>query len=94
MYILNAISSFNLIFKAVSWFLPATTLQKVQVTSSPTNDIVFSLIAGEQLEEKFGGKVPNRKEGEYWPPRLPSDNFDFENAVGQTSVAAGNAETS
>lgn len=61
MYILNSIRSFSMIFSAVSYFMPATTLQKVQVTSSPTNEVVNQLIAPDQLEQKFGGNVPDRK---------------------------------
>ena len=51
MYILNAASFISALFKGVSYFLDASTLAKVQVSSSPTNELVSKLIAPEQLEE-------------------------------------------
>ena len=49
------------------------------------------MITEEQLEEQFGGKAPNRKEGEYWPPRMNSDYFGNDTAVAMTAQAASNA---
>ena len=46
-FILNAASFISMLFKGVSYFLDASTLAKVQVTSSPTNPMVEQLIAPE-----------------------------------------------
>ena len=35
----------------------------------------MELVDPNQLEEKFGGKAPNRIDGTYWPPSLPNHNF-------------------
>lgn len=87
---MHASSFLSMMFKAVSFLVSRATLEKVQVVSANTCDMLQELVAPEQLEERFGGTAPNRKEGEYWPPRLPSDHFDNENAVSRSSVSAGN----
>ena len=80
--IINAIGAISIIYKAVSFFLPENTLQKVQVTSANSSDLLEQIAIPEQIEEQYGGKAPNRKEGEYWPPRLPSTYFGQDKAIG------------
>lgn len=29
------------------------------------------------LEKKYGGNAPDRQPGQYWPPYLNSENFDY-----------------
>ena len=89
-FILNAARVFSMIFSGVSYFLDAATLAKMNVTSAATNPMLNELVAPEQLEEKFGGSAPNRQDGEYWPPRLPSDVFGTEDIIVRDTVAAGN----
>ena len=33
------------------------------------------MVAPNQLEQQYGGTANDRQEGEYWPPRLPDNNF-------------------
>lgn len=80
-----------MMFKAISYTMSRATLEKIQIVSETSCEMLHELVAPEQLEEKHGGTAPNRKDGEYWPPRLPSDHFDNENAVSRSSVSAGNA---
>ena len=71
--VLNAPSSFAMIYKGASYFLDETTTRKVQVTSGASNDELTSIVHPEQLEEKFGGKAKNIEV--YWPPCLQSTEF-------------------
>jgi hypothetical protein len=34
----------------------------------------------EQVEEKFGGTLPNLKEGNFWPPKEVSENYQCSKA--------------
>ena len=90
MFILNTVSIFSMIFKVASNFLDENTINKLQVTTANTSPILQALIAPEQLEERFGGKAPDRKDGEYWPPRIPADTFGIEGRQVVTSTT-GNA---
>ena len=76
MYIINAFSAFSMMFKVASVFLSATTTAKIQVTSASNHPDLLKMIGPEQLDARYGGTAPDRKDGEYWPPRLPSMNFD------------------
>lgn len=90
MFVLNAATIFSMIFKIASNFLDENTINKVQVTTAATSPILKQLIAPEQLEKRYGGKAPDRKDGEYWPPRLPADTFGIEGRVVVKSTT-GNA---
>jgi len=37
---------------------------------SDYHDDLHALVGKDNLEEKYGGNLPNLKKGEYWPPRL------------------------
>lgn len=77
---LNAPTSFSVIWKLVSVFLDASTARKVQVTSGGTvPDDIKALVFEQQLEAKFGGQAENR-ESDYWPPKLPSEIFNSDQA--------------
>lgn len=91
MFIVNAVRIFSMIFKIASNFLDENTINKLQVTTESTNPILQELIAPEQLEIQFGGKAPNRKDGEYWPPRIPADTFGVEDRKDRSKDVAGNA---
>ena len=47
MFILNAPSTFSVLFKGFSMFAPAAVLAKIQVTSGNTNEIVSQMICPE-----------------------------------------------
>ena len=44
------------------------------ITSGSTAELLTKLVAPEQLQEKFGGLVPDKTEN-FWPPSMPSDDF-------------------
>lgn len=84
-YVVNAIPFFAMIFKVASVFIDANTLAKLNVTTANSSELITSMIAPEQLEEQFGGIAPNRKDGDFWPPKLLSDKFGNEDAVVMTN---------
>jgi len=39
------------------------------------------------MEEKYGGTAPNRQSGQYWPPYLNSENFEYGKMADEASTA-------
>jgi len=70
----------NIVAVNVSWvikqaaniiysFLDARLTNKIKIFTDNGNQYLDSLIGKDQLEQKFGGKLPN-KTGEFFPPRF------------------------
>lgn len=72
---LNAPMTISAVWNTVRYFMDENTQQKVCFTTKSTNPMLLQMVHPSQLEEKFGGTAPNRKQGEYWPPRCNSDEF-------------------
>lgn len=76
-YEVNSPTSISVLWNTVKYFMDENTQQKVCFTSAGTNPMLLKMCHPSQLEEKYGGTAPNRKEGEYWPPKLNSNEFGF-----------------
>lgn len=78
---MNAPMSISFVWNGIKHFFDQNTQQKVSFTSQNTNPALMEMVEPSQIEECYGGTAPNRKEGEYWPPRLNSDDFGHRNYV-------------
>ena len=70
LFILNADSSFQMLYNMVCVFLPESVQQKIKVTNDSSHPELLSMVHPSQLEKRFGGIAQDRSEGDYWPPRL------------------------
>ena len=52
----------------INTFLDARLTSKIKIFSDNGNQYLDTLIGKDHLEQKFGGKLPN-KTGEFFPPR-------------------------
>lgn len=64
MFVVNAPGTIYFSWKAVSVFMDPVTVEKINISKKPTDKHMFDNIDPSQVEEKYGGKQPNRKE--YW----------------------------
>ena len=71
---MNAPATFSAVWAVVSQLLDANATIKVSINSGDQNALLSELIADEQLEERYGGKAPNKTEN-FWPPNNPSQEF-------------------
>jgi len=62
MFVVNAPSSIYFAWKMVSAFLDPVTVDKIKISKTNTDKAMFDNIDPSQVEEKYGGKQPNRKE--------------------------------
>jgi hypothetical protein len=72
-YVLNAPWTFSAVWTVAKGFLEETTTMKISITSSSTDSKMKSHINAEQLEQKYGGEMPNLVE--FWPPVNPSGEY-------------------
>ena len=59
----------RMIWAVVQKFLDPETVNKTLLFEDLNPTPLFELANKSQFEEKFGGTIPNLKEGEFWPPR-------------------------
>ena len=64
LWIVNAPSSVSVSWKIVSAFLDDVTVNKVKIVKKNTDKSIFENCDTSQVEEKYGGTQPNRKE--FW----------------------------
>ena len=62
MFTVNAPSLVSISWKAVSTFLDPITVDKVTISKTNTDKKLFDIVSPSQIEEKYGGKQPNRKQ--------------------------------
>lgn len=74
-YILNAPTTFKFLWSTCKFFLDANTVRKTEIVRGNTCHQLLELVDPGQLEQKYGGQVPDRQPGQFWPPSLPSMNF-------------------
>lgn len=79
MYILNPSFILRTSWNLVKNLMEAETADKISFLQSDDFDQMQEMIPRDQLEEKFGGILPNLTE--YWPPRLtvPADHIIWNN---------------
>lgn len=79
MYILNPSFILRTSWNLVKNMMEAETSDKISILKSDEFDQIQQLIPKDQLEEKFGGTLPNLTE--FWPPRLtvPADQIVWNN---------------
>ncbi len=64
-YVVNAPSTINTLWMAAKVALDQNTIDKVNITNESHHPKMDEHINSENLEQKFGGKVPNI-EGDCW----------------------------
>ena len=60
LFVVNAPTMVSFSWKAVSAFLDPVTVDKVTISKSNTDKKFWDVCKPSQIEEKFGGKQPNR----------------------------------
>lgn len=65
-FVLNVPIMMNAVWKIVSMFIDAETFKKITISRNGWEPMLASIISPENLEEKYGGIMPN-KEDNFWP---------------------------
>ena len=73
-FLMNAPRTFSIIWAVLSRILDATALARVSINRGSQSDALRALVSDDQLEDRYGGNVPQKTEN-FWPPSYPSDNF-------------------
>jgi CRAL/TRIO domain len=73
-YILNSPSAFSVLWNIAKLCMEEYTISKISVEKETTCPALWTHINPEQLEEKYGGKAPNKKDN-FWPPFMASQNY-------------------
>jgi hypothetical protein len=60
MYVVNAPGTIYFTWKMVSAFLDPVTVEKIKISKTNTEKSMWDNIDPSQVEEKYGGKQPNR----------------------------------
>jgi hypothetical protein len=60
MFITNAPGTIYFSWKVVSAFLDPVTVEKIKISKNSTEKTMFDNIDPSQVEQKYGGKQPNR----------------------------------
>lgn len=74
MFTLNAPGTIYFTWKIVSAFLDPVTVEKIKIAKTNTEKSIFDNIDPSQVEQKFGGKQPNRNQ--FWPFQVPEAVYD------------------
>jgi len=72
-YVVNSPSTLAFAWKIVKTFIEAHTVRKIKICKNSDPLELKKHVAPNQLEEKYGGKVPNT--AVFWPPTLPDGPF-------------------
>ncbi|CAG9331477.1 unnamed protein product [Blepharisma stoltei] len=72
-YVVNAPSSLTFVWNIVKGFIESHTVKKIRINKKSNPPELKEHIAPNQLEEKYGGKLPNATV--FWPPTLPPGPF-------------------
>jgi hypothetical protein len=75
-FLLGMSTVLNFVWKIVKNFLEETTVKKIRFLKKGYFDDVFEFINKDQVELKYGGTAPNLQYGDYFPPHMPSNNFN------------------
>lgn len=75
-FIVNSPSTFSVLYGAVSFMMDEAQRSKMTITSESTAPTLTEMVAPHQLQQKFGGTVPDKTEN-FWPPSMPSDDFGY-----------------
>ena len=64
MFTVNAPGTIYFTWKVISAFLDEVTVEKIKISKEKTEKSLFDNIDPSQVEEKYGGKQPNRTQ--FW----------------------------
>ena len=78
LYILNAPGSIAIPWKVAKAFLEQHTVDKIKIFKKSTTKNLWEHFNPNQIEQKFGGNVPDL-ESNFWPPKCTSTDFSLEN---------------
>lgn len=76
-YAVNAGLSVYIPWNILKHFLPENTRRKIMFTKSNIPEKLFESTSRNQIEQQFGGTLPDRM-ADFWPPKLPE--FDMNEA--------------
>lgn len=75
-YVVNAPSSVSWIWTMIKGLINEHTVKKIKIQKDSKPKGLFDLFAVGQIEEKYGGDLPNRTQ--FWPLVLPDGPFHAE----------------
>jgi len=67
-FIYRPSKGFMLFWKIISVFIPENTREKVQFVPKGKEDEFSGLLIKDELQEVYGGSMPNLQSGQFWPP--------------------------
>lgn len=73
-YCLNSPSTISVLWTIAKLVMEETTISKVSLEKAATSAAMWDHFNPEQVEEKYGGKAPNKTEN-FWPPSEGSRNY-------------------
>lgn len=76
-FCLNCPSAVSILWNIIRHLLDENTQKKVQFSNSNTCSELFRLVQPDMIEKRYGGNAPDREPGQYWPPYLNSENFEY-----------------
>lgn len=77
MYVLNAPGSISIPWGIAKSFLEKHTVDKINIIKKPTTKKMWLHFNKNQVEQRFGGNVPDLKSN-FWPPKCTSTDFSLE----------------
>ena len=66
------------IWKVMKTFLDEETIEKINIFDEKVPEPIFQYAHQSQLERRFGGSMEDIKEGDYWPPRERSKQYQLD----------------
>lgn len=76
-YVLNPSKSVYFVWSCLKPFMDEVLMDKIKIINSNHSPELLALCNPNQIEQKFGGKAPNRTS--FWPPYVPPGPYQFEN---------------
>ena len=76
-YILNTSSGISFFWKMAQSYLSENTVKKINFSDTAYSDKLFTHTHPSQIEQRFGGAMPNISAG-FFPPRTYSYNYFLE----------------
>jgi len=74
---LNTPKTFTVFWNVIYYIINEVSRAKLNIVSKNTCKQLTDLVAPWQLQERYGGTGENITEN-FWPPKIPSDNFGNE----------------
>jgi hypothetical protein len=69
LFAINVSFTLRAIWTVLSNFIDSFTENKIKIFSDDYHDALFEIVDQEMIEQKFGGKLPNKTEA-FYPPKF------------------------